>query len=248
MRFLIDTNILIQLEDNIIIGENFSSFFKLAISNNCKVLYHPEAIPKDISRDNNEDRKNIILSKLVKYEKLEDPATPDLNFQNSVPHKKINDEIDNIQLYQIHRGFVDFFVTQDKGIHKTAKNLSISNVITIEEAVEKLDSHFRIKIPQHPILEEHSIRDIESYFNSPFFDSLRDDYGETSFNNWLNKCIVENRKCYSLIVEKQIRALLIYNIEDISDHQIPNIFDKALKICTLKVASDAFGINWESSF
>lgn len=52
----------------------------------------------------------------------------------------------------------------------------------------------------------------------------------------------KNRKCYSLIVEDNLQAILIYNIENIEDHQLPEIYVKALKICTLKVDDTAFGI------
>jgi predicted RNA-binding protein with PUA-like domain len=59
---------------------------------------------------------------------------------------------------------------------------------------------------------------------------------------WLGKCVRENRKCYSLIVEDDLQAILIYNIEKIADHKLKNVFENALKICTLKVADTAFGI------
>ena len=61
MRILVDTNILINLEDNKIIDRLFSDFYNIAISNNCKIWYHPFAIPQDIQRDRNNERRNIIL-------------------------------------------------------------------------------------------------------------------------------------------------------------------------------------------
>ena len=85
LRILVDTNILINLEDNRIIDKEFSTFYNLAISNNCKILYHPSAIPEDIQRDKNDERRNIILSKLAKYEKLESPATLSPDFLAEIP-------------------------------------------------------------------------------------------------------------------------------------------------------------------
>ena len=243
MRILIDTNILIGLEDNRIITETFAKFYRIAITNDCEIIYHPKAIPIDVSRDKNNERKEIIISKLHKYQTLQDYAKPTLEFISNFKNNKINDEIDNKQLFQLQKGFVDVFVTQDKGIHKNAGKINLGKkVLKIEQVLELLEEQFTFKIPSHPILQEHSIREIESKFESSFFDSLREDYGKTGFNNWLKKCVSNNRKCYSLIVDDNLQAILIYNIEDIKDHKLPEIYEKALKICTLKVDDTAFGI------
>lgn len=243
MRILIDTNILIELEDNRVITETFAKFYRIANTNDFEILYHPKAIPNDVSRDKNNDRKKIILSKLNKYQPLQDYAKPTLEFTSNLKNSKINDEIDNKQLFQLEKGFVDFFVTQDKGIHKNALKTNLNDkVLTIDEALKMLEEQFTFKIPSHPILREHSIREIESKFNSTFFDSLRKDYGIIEFNEWLQKCAKKNRKCYTLIIEDNLQAILIYNLENVEDHQLPNIFDEALKICTLKVDDTAFGI------
>lgn len=243
MRILIDTNILINLEDNKVINKQFSEFYRLAISNNCKVFYHPNAIPVDISRDKNTDRKEIIKSKLDKYEKLKDFREPPIEFANHIGEKKINDEIDNKQLYQLFKGYVDVFVTQDNGIHKNAKKIDLqTKVLDVNQILYLLEDQFTIKIPTHPILKEHSIREIENKFSSNFFDSLREDYGGAVFDKWLTKCLIKNRKCYTLIVNDELQAILIYNVETVEEHQLKNIFGKVLKICTLKVSDTAFGI------
>lgn len=243
MRILIDTNILINLEDNRVVKKQFSEFYRLAITNNCQLLYHPKAIPIDLSRDKNSDRKEIIKSKLEKYEKLKDYSEPTTEFKNHIGEKKVNDIIDNKQLFQLMKGYVDFFVTQDNGIHINAKKIGFQDkVLNITQILSLLEEQFTIKIPSHPILKEHSIREIENKFNSSFFDSLRDDYGVKEFNLWLEKCAIKNRKCYSLIFEDELQAILIYNIEAVEDHQLKNIYEKALKICTFKVSDTAFGI------
>lgn len=243
MKILIDTNILIHLEDNKVIESDFSRFYKLAISNECKVLYDSSSIPRDLERDKNKERRKVILSKLQKYQILQNPAVPTDEFFASIKNSKINDQIDNRQLYQLYKGYVDYFVTQDNGIHSKARTLNIqTRVLKIDEALSILEHQFIIRIPAHPILENGSIRTLEDDFKSSFFDSLRTDYGEKQFNAWLQKCVRKDRMCYSLKVEGSLQALLIYNIENVEDHQIPNVFDKALKICTLKVFDDAFGV------
>lgn len=243
MRILIDTNILIHLEDNKVINKLFSKFYRIAIINNCKILYHQKALIKDISKDRNFERRDIIKSKLEKYEILENCGKPTDLFLSKVKNSNDNDQNDNIQLFQVYREYVDIFVTEDIGIHKNADKLNISTkVLNIQKIVNLLEEQFVITIPTHPILKDQSIRELENKFNSPFFDSLRDDYGEVAFNSWLNKCAINNRKCYSLIVDDALHAILIYNLENVEDHKLPDIFEKALKICTLKVADTAFGI------
>ena len=243
MRILVDTNILINLEDNRIIDKQFSTFYNLAIANNCKIWYHPSAIPKDINRDKNDDRRNIILSKLEKYEKLDNPAALSLDFLAETPAKKENDICDNQQLFQLDKGYVDIFVTQDKGIHKKANQLGIeSKCLDIEEAVRFLNDNYKITIPKHPILGHQSIRILEPEFNSVFFDSLREDYDPMLFGKWLKKCVTLNRQCYFVKSEGELVAILIYNEEKIEEHQIPNVYEKVLKICTLKVNDSLFGL------
>jgi predicted GNAT family N-acyltransferase/predicted RNA-binding protein with PUA-like domain len=243
VKILIDTNILIHLEDNKVINEKFAQFYRLAISNQCKILYHPKAIPFDLNKDKDIQRKNITTSKLKKYEKLENYAILSNDFNNKIGFRKDNDKIDNKQLYQLYKGYVDYFITQDKGIHEKAKSINLSKkVLNVVQILELLEDKYTIKIPSHPILKEHSIREIENKFKDSFFDSLRNDYGTEYFNKWLKKCAQENRKCYTLQVDNEIRAILIYNLEDIKDHQISGIYEKMLKICTLKVADTVFGV------
>jgi hypothetical protein len=205
VKILVDTNILINLEDNKVIDKLFSGFYNLAISNNFKILYHPSAIPQDIHRDKNDERRNIILSKLEKYEKLENPAELPPDFLDDCPNKKPNDLCDNQQLYQLRKGYVDLFVTLDKGIHKKAQKLGIELAcIDIEQAVRFLTDNYKIVIPKHPILSHQSIRVLEDEFNSKFFDSLREDYGSELFTKWLNKCVVQNRQCYYVKSENNL--------------------------------------------
>lgn len=242
MRILIDTNILINLEDNKIINQSFAQFYRLAISNNCKIIYHPLAIPSDLTKDKNDERRKITLSKLQKYEILEDFSSTPESFHKIVGAKKENDKIDNSQLFQLHKKYVDYFITEDNGIHQKAKQINLQNkVLKVNEILHFLEECFTIKIPTHPILKEHSIRDIENMFDDSFFDSLRDDYGKQSFNSWLKKCAEKNRKCYTLQVESELKAILIYNIEKPKDHQLQGIFNDVVKICTLKVADTVFG-------
>lgn len=239
MQLLIDTNILIHLEDNKVIDEQFAKFYQLAISNGHTIFYHPSCA-KDLRRDKDSARQEITLSKLQKYTPMPNPAILTEDFINTVGQKKVNDEVDNVQLFQVQKGYVDYFITEDKGIKDKSNKINLSSkVLSIAEGLLLLKQLHSLVIPQHPLLEECSVRDIESEIEQPFFDSLRESY--SGFNAWFLRCARENRKCYLLKVDDKITALLIYHKEKSSSHNLPNINDDAIKMCTLKVDETVFG-------
>lgn len=239
MRILIDTNILIQLEDNQVISDVFAKFYQLAILNKCDLYYHPFCL-KDVKRDKDSERQQITISKLQKYTSMPDPALPSEEFINIVGQKKENDEVDNNQLYQVVKGYIEYLITEDKGIHTKAIKLNVNRkVLSIENGLKLLNEKFTLVIPQHPLLNECSMREIEHEINDSFFDSLREGYD--GFNEWFTKCIRENRRCYILRVDNMIAAILIYHKEQAKDHNLPTVFSDAMKMCTFKVAETAFG-------
>lgn len=242
MRILIDTNILIHLEDNKIVDESFYRFYQLSIINKCEILYHPDCL-KDLSKDSNEERKQIISSKLAKYTPMDNPAILDKDFSNSLGEKKENDKIDNSQLFQLYKEYVELLVTNDNGIHKKAKQLGLQQkVLTSKQAYDLLDKRYTLKIPSHPVLEHVSVRNLEEDFESEFFISLKNDYDPVKFMEWINRCAQKDRKCYRLKIEGNLSALLIYNIETVQYHKLKNISEDVIKICTLKVGDDALGL------
>lgn len=115
-------------------------------------------------------------------------------------------------------------------------------MLNVQVALEYLKSIFTIVLPTHPVLKGHSIRELEPEFNQSFFDSLREDYNQALFDNWLLKCVIDDRQCYSVRVQNDLIALLIYKVENVGEHQIPALYENVLKICTLKVADNAFGL------
>lgn len=242
MRILIDTNILIHLEDNKVVDDVFYTFYELAIRNNCQVLYHPNCIV-DLSKDKDVERKKIIKSKIKKYTPLENPAPLDEDFTRLLGQKKDNDRIDNSQLIQLYKGYIELFVTNDLGIHKKSKVLNLNKfVLSSAQALAFLDEKFTLKVPSHPVIEHVSVRNLEEDFESPFFESLRRDYGGEKFMNWISKCAKKDRKCYRLKIENNLSALLIYNRETENEHNLKEITSDAIKMCTLKVGDDALGL------
>lgn len=239
MQILIDTNILIHLEDNKVIDDQFAKFYQFAISNKCDIYYHPACL-RDLKKDKDIERQSITLSKLNKYTQMPDPAIVTSDFVEFVGQKKDNDEIDNAQLFQVSKDYVDYFITEDRGIHLKAAKVNLSHkVLSIIDGLKILEEKYTLIIPRHPLLQECSIREIENELNDVFFDSLRESY--SGFNNWFIKCAKENRYCYTLRVENKISAILIFHREKHTDHALPDINDDAIKMCTLKVAETVFG-------
>jgi predicted nucleic acid-binding protein len=240
MRILIDTNILIHLEDNKVISEPFAKFYQLAISNKCDLYYHPACL-RDIKKDKQEERQKITLSKLNKYVQMPDPAVPSTEFTALVGQNKENDEIDNSQLFQVFKEYVDFFVTEDSGILTKARKINLSDkVLSLAEGLKLLQEKYTLIIPKHPLLQECSTREIEKELNDEFFNSLREGY--SGFNNWfIEKCARQNRHCYVLRIDNKISAILIFHREKSADHNLPGINNDAMKMCTLKVAETVFG-------
>ncbi|HEX7413026.1 MAG TPA: GNAT family N-acetyltransferase, partial [Bacteroidia bacterium] len=209
------------------------------ISNKCDVYYHSACL-KDFKRDKDTERHKITLSKLNKYTQMPNPAIPNEDFINIVGQNNDNDEIDNIQLFQVFKNYIDYFITEDKGIQIKAGKINLQkNVLSIEDGLKLLNEKFTLVIPKHPLLKECSIRDIENELNDTFFDSLREGYPD--FDKWFLKCAKENRRCYLLRVDNKIAAILIYHLETPKSHELPNMQDDALKMCTLKVAETVFG-------
>lgn len=242
MRILIDTNILIHLEDNKVVDKTFYRFYQLAVTNKCEILYHPDCV-KDLSKDSNKERQQIILSKLEKYTPMDNPAMLDKEFSKNLGENKENDKIDNSQLFQLAKEYVELLVTNDKGIHQKASKLGLKQkVLTSKQAYDFLDKRYTLKIPTHPVLEHISVRKLEEDFESKFFISLKNDYDPEKFMAWINRCAQKDRKCYRLKIEGNLSALLIYNVEKIQDHNLDNISEDVIKICTLKVGDDALGL------
>lgn len=240
MRILIDTNILIHLEDNKVINDQFAKFYQLAISNKCDVYYHPACL-RDVKKDKDLQRQSITLSKLNKYAQMPDPATPSAAFITLVGQKNDHDEIDNQHLYQVQKGYVDYFITEDKGIYTKAKKINLEGkVISVSDGLKLLQEKYTLIIPQHPLLQECSTREIEKELSDGFFDSLRENY--SGFNKWfIEKCAKQNRYCYVLRIDSKVSAILVFHQEKSSEHNLPGINYDAMKMCTLKVAETVFG-------
>src|SRR6478609_1890787 len=112
LSILIDTNILVHLEDNKEVTENCSELIRLCQKHKIDVFIHEKAL-EDISRDPNKTRKSITLTKQKKYQTLpSSPATQDELEALFGKIKKANDLVDTSLLYSLYTGSVSILVTE----------------------------------------------------------------------------------------------------------------------------------------
>lgn len=114
--YLIDTNILIGLEDHHKVEAPYAKFHALASEHKADIYVH-EAAKDDIARDKDVERRSISLSKIAKYRVLRKRhGLTEAELQNAFGTlKKPNDVVDATLLHALESGAVDFLVTQDKG-------------------------------------------------------------------------------------------------------------------------------------
>ncbi len=239
MRILIDTNIFIYREDYHIIPENLQKLLKILNTLVAEILIHPKSI-EEIHRDLDEDRKRVVSSKINTYASLELPPDPnkDNNFMGIVGHSlKPNNYVDNAILYAVYKDAVDFLITEDRGIYNKAVKLNLKDrVLSIEDALSIFEKNFLgKKVSSPPALKAEVVYNLK--INDPFFDSLKEEYGENKFEAWFKDISREGRKCWVHFKEDDtIGALLIYKGEDEPIDSIPTFPQKKrLKLSTFKV-------------
>jgi hypothetical protein len=237
VNILIDSNILIPLEDT---GKELppqlAEMRRLAQKINFRLFIHP-AQQNDIKRDKNETRRGIVLSRIAQYEKIPNApiASAEVAKERKWSHSTPNDTIDNSLLLSVVQNACHLLVTNDRGIHRKA------NISGISERVHYLDQ-FSVFL-KNQVGEDHppplGLRETflhELNLASPFFDSLRANYG--GFNNWFTQKAREQRKSWAVLDGDQLLAVCIFNIEDnpqITDTGL-HLPGKALKLCTFKVS------------
>lgn len=244
MNILLDTNIIIPLEDTgRILDVSFAELRKLAAEQQHCLYIHPLQID-DINRDKNKERKNIVLSRLKQYSKIENPPVLSEEERKRLGLKESNDndKVDNNILFALYRGAVNVLVTNDEGIHKKASNVGIQNkVYRLEQML-----HFLKRYSNKPI--EHTYTGVQERYlyeldkTQSFFNSLRQSYN--GFDNWYQKSAEEQRKCWCIEDNyKNVVAISIYKREQ--DAQLTDNGEKVigsiLKLCTFKVDSSARG-------
>ena len=242
MNVLIDTNIIIPLEDT---GQELNPLLaemcQLSEINGHSLRIHP-AQSGDILRDRDENRRNIVLSRIKQYQEV--PSPPDLSDielkQYGWKQNNDNDRIDNMLLHALCRGAVHFLVTNDEGIHRKARKEGIQEQVhRFDQFLAFLRLQRKDKIPPPFGIAERYLHEFD--VKQPFFDSLREAY--EGFDQWYLRVAAEYRKAWCVTENEIVYAICIYKTETkpvITDDGTP-LIGNALKLCTFKVGDNMRG-------
>ena len=176
VKVLLDTNVLIQTEDNKRIKTTFAELSKQSKEHSIQLYLHSGTI-EDIQRDTDTERKEITLSKIKKYPLLENIPCPEKNELELLygAINKDNDYIDVQLLHALQIKAVGFLITEDNGIHTRAKKAGIENkVLFVSEAVD----WFKQTYEPTPVTLPHvaSMKCYEVDLSQEIFQSLKKDY------------------------------------------------------------------------
>lgn len=241
--YLIDTNILIGLEDYRTVEAAYAKFSSLAAAHKVDVYVH-EVARDDIARDKDAKRRKISLSKIDKYRVLNKRrglTEPELDAAFG-PLKKPNDVVDATLLHALQIGVVDFLVSQDRGLHERAQRHSpdlARRVLFVGDAADLLTQTYepkRVPIRHVAEVDAHTIDHEDT-----FFDSLRDGYPE--FDEWWrDKCVRQRRPCWVVYDDDALAGLIVRKDEVGLDTDAVTKAGKILKICTFKVSPEKRGV------
>ena len=191
MRFLLDTNILIPLEDsNIPLLPGLASFVRLAQEYGHPLVFHP-ASEEDINRDRDTDRRIRTRNRLAQYTRLDGISDCPWNSSETLP----NDACDNAILYALECDAVHYLVTDDRGIHRKAVSRGLgSRVFAIQAAEDFLRRLHEPTSIQLPNIQDIPLHSITRLLSGGFFNSLRESYPE--FDDWFRDCARDDRRAW----------------------------------------------------
>lgn len=240
MRFLLDTNILIPLEDSqVSLPPGLASFVRLAQEHGHPLVFHP-ASEEDINRDRDEDRRKRTRERLAQYTRLDN--VPDCPWNNPITSQ--NDACDNAILYALECDAAHYLVTDDRGIHRKAVSRGLGNrVFAIQAADDFLRRLYEPTTIRLPNIQDVPLHSLTPLLADDFFGSLREDY--PTFEEWFRDCARNDRHAWVYWADESERlgALCVYarkENDDATGHGdiLPGA---SLKLCTFKVASDYRG-------
>lgn len=239
MRFLLDTNILIPLEDSQLpLKESLANFVRLSHQNNHQLIYH-QASEDDIRRDNNLFRRQQTLERLRQYTRLNDrPSCP---WNNGVTNP--NDLADNEILYALYCEAAHALVTEDHEIHRKAKERGLAQrVYYIQTADDWLKRLYERTSVQLPNIEEVDLYSLVPILDCPFFDSLRNGY--PTFDDWFREKARSGLKSWVVWENPGVLgAICIYDtqINERVTEEGMILHGPALKLSTFKVGETMRG-------
>jgi len=238
---LLDTNVLIELEDP---GRPLSASSAEMLRNASSEIdffIHPDQ-RRDIARDHSKDRRWLFSSRIARYRVLDKPPcfSDEYFSEKGWVNNSDNDRIDNTLLACVVEPIVDYLVTNDKGILAKAARTDVKDRVLSLRDFESLINK-QVDTPDFAFVRDEPCHALDA--SESFFDSLRQSYGVEVFNNWLEKCARQQRRCWTVRQDERLRALCIYKDEEseIIDNAGFKPRGSVLKLCTFKVDSDLQG-------
>lgn len=241
MKLLIDTNVVIALEDAGIVEKRFSDFVRTASENGVELFAHKASL-EDVERDKDEKRRAMTKSRFKKFKMINKPkrVDPDALSERFGPIRKDNDLVDVLLLEALDRNAVDVLVTEDVGIQRRARTAGIGDrVFSTLEALNWITNLFQADAIELPSVEEVPAYDID--FKDAIFDELRADYGGAKFDAWTVKCCRDHRPCWVVYEDDVLAGIIIRKDEGHAEAGTRNAGPAILKLCTFKVAAASRG-------
>jgi len=240
--YLIDTNVIIGLEDHHTVKPAFAALISISAKYKVDIMVH-EAARDDIQRDKDVSRRNISLSKLDKFQilrKVRGLGRTELEDKFGRLGRP-NDIVDATLLDSIERGAADFLITEDRGLHERARRFSPElgrRVLFVADAVQLLRTTYEpIEAPVRYV-EEITANEIQ--LTDDIFNSLREDYAP--FDDWWReKCVRQRRECWA-VFDEGLAGLIVRKDETADDTDATIKAAKILKICTFKVRPEKRGV------
>jgi hypothetical protein len=240
LRILLDTNILIPLEDSLVVLEPNLAHVVQLCNGRHQLVYHP-ASARDIERDRDQARRARTLARLDQYVELaEGPLVPG----NDAPGLSENDKCDNAILFALEREAAHVLVTEDRKLHSKAAARGLASRVyfiqTLEDWLSRLHEPAEVELPD---IVEVELSELTHQLDEPFFNSLRDGYAP--FDKWFRRKAREGRHAwvYRHPPDNELAALCIFDVqtdEPVTDDggRLPG---RALKLCTFKVGERVRG-------
>lgn len=239
LSFLLDTNVIIQFEE---VGSDrkirgpFQKLHSSLTEHSLQFRYHP-LTENDLNNDTNKDRQTEMLSRLMKYPKLESPPTADGKDLEKLfgGISNTNDLIDCQLLFALKRNCTTYLVSEDKGLHKRVANTDLDErVLYVEQAIEIITRQYKPETVKLPNINLERLYNLD--MSIPFFDSLKADYvdGRGGFEGWIKRN--SDRNCWTIKIDDELAGLCIYKHDDKAEHD--GILMPSMKLSTFKVSDD----------
>ena len=239
VKILLDTNILIALEDPIPTSHPVATFSKLCEAHNLQ-RFICRANFLDVFQDKDRNRLETMRSKLWKFPELDSLPYTDTRLEEIFgPNNTDNDYRDMKLLAYLLDNVVDFLVSEDDALKRRAERAGFDNqVLDIQEMLHWIRLTYEPKSVHLPYIVEKKAYQLD--LSDPLFNSIRLDY--VGFDKWFTqKCKNQHRDCWVVRIGERMAGIAIRKDETPEEADCVSQANQILKICTLKISDEFSG-------